>query len=82
MTVLGNFLVVLWLGLSAFTARAWVQSLVGELRTHKPDGMASKRKIALERILMTGGDRLTQMSDSSILKYISVMTSSLEVPHH
>ena len=30
-----NFLTVQWLGLSAFTARAQIQSLVGELRSHK-----------------------------------------------
>ena len=30
----GNSLVVPWLGLSTFTALAWVQSLVGELRSH------------------------------------------------
>ena len=27
---------VQWLGLGTFTARAWVQSLVGELRSYKP----------------------------------------------
>ena len=32
---LGNSLVVQWLGPGAFTARAWVQSLVGGLRFHK-----------------------------------------------
>ena len=32
---LGNSLVVQWLGRGAFTARAWVQSLVGGLRFHK-----------------------------------------------
>ena len=32
----GNFLTVQWLGLGAFTAVAQVQSLVGELRSHKP----------------------------------------------
>ena len=31
-------------GLGAFTARTWVQSLVEELRSHKPCGMAKKRK--------------------------------------
>ena len=31
---LGSSLVVQWLGLSAFTAMAWVQSLVWELRSH------------------------------------------------
>ena len=32
----GSFIVVQWLGLGAFTARTWVQSLVGELRSRKP----------------------------------------------
>ena len=32
----GSFLMVQWLGLQAFTAVAWVQSLVGKLRSHKP----------------------------------------------
>ena len=40
----GNSLAVLWLRLSAFTARAWVQSLVGELRSHKPRGQKKKKK--------------------------------------
>ena len=31
---------VQWLGLSAFTAEGAVQSLVGELRSHKPGGVA------------------------------------------
>ena len=35
---------VQWVGLGAFTARTWDQSLVGELRSHKPCGMAKKRK--------------------------------------
>ena len=30
--------------LGAFTAVAWVQSLVGELRSHKPCDMAKKKK--------------------------------------
>ena len=33
-----------WLGLGAFTALAWVQSLVGELRSQKPRGAAKKKK--------------------------------------
>ena len=36
MMKLGNSLAVQWLGLSTFTARAQVQTLVGELRSHKP----------------------------------------------
>ena len=33
-----------WLGFWAFTAMVWVQSLVGELRPHKPQGAAKKKK--------------------------------------
>ena len=32
-----------WLGFQAFTAVAWIQSLVGELRFHKPCGVAKKK---------------------------------------
>ena len=35
---------VQWLGLGTFTARAWVQSLVRELRSHKMHGTAKKKK--------------------------------------
>ena len=35
---------VQWLGLSTFTAVTWVQSLVGELRCHKPCGQKKKKK--------------------------------------
>ena len=41
----GNSLAVQWLGLSALTAGAGVQSLVRELRSHKPHGTAPKTKI-------------------------------------
>ena len=37
----GNFLVVQWLGLTAFTAVAWIQFLVGELRSHRPYNVAN-----------------------------------------
>ena len=40
----GNSLVAQWSGFSAFTARDWVQSLVGELKSHKPHGLAEKKK--------------------------------------
>ena len=43
-SVLGKSLVVQWLGLGIFTAMAWVQSLVGELRSHEPHGMEKKKK--------------------------------------
>ena len=38
----GNSLAVQWLGLRALTVGVWVQSLVGELRPHKPCGRAKK----------------------------------------
>ena len=41
----GNSLAVQWLGLGAFTARAQVQSLVEELRSHKPPGQERKKKV-------------------------------------
>ena len=37
-----NSLLVLWLILSASTSGVWIQSLVGELRSPKPCGMAKK----------------------------------------
>ena len=42
--IFGNSPVIQWLGLHAFTARAWVQSLVGELRSHKPFSVGKKKK--------------------------------------
>ena len=48
---IGTFLIVQWLGLRAFTAGAWVQSLVGELR--KIPGMCcvvKKKKSLMARI--------------------------------
>ena len=40
----GNSLVVQWLGLGSFTARAQVQTLVGKLKSRKPCGAAKKKK--------------------------------------
>ena len=40
----GDSLVVQWLGLGAFTAGAWVQSLVREQRSCKPHNVAKKKK--------------------------------------
>ena len=40
----GNSPVVQWLGLSTFTARVWVQSLSGELRSCKPSFLAKTNK--------------------------------------
>ena len=39
-SILGNSLVVQWLGPSAFTAGAWVQSLYRGLRSHMLSGKA------------------------------------------
>ena len=41
---LGNSLVVQWLGYGTFTVVAQVQSLVEELRSHKPHTAAKKKK--------------------------------------
>ena len=49
-------LAVQWLGLQAFTAGAQVQSLVGELRSHKPQGMAEKTKQKNSTEIQTGHD--------------------------
>ena len=35
---------VQWLGLGAFTAGAWVHSLVGELRSRKPHSEVERKK--------------------------------------
>ena len=40
-TLVGSSLVASWLGLGALTATAWVQSLVGALRSCKPRSMAT-----------------------------------------
>ena len=39
-----NYPGVQWLGVHHFTAKAWVQSLVGELSSHKSCGMAKLKK--------------------------------------
>ena len=38
------FLVIQWLGLSASTAGRWIQSLVGDLRSQKPQGVPPPKK--------------------------------------
>ena len=40
---LSNSLAAQWLELDAFTAAAWVQSLVGKLRSHKPWDRSEKK---------------------------------------
>ena len=51
----GNSLVVQWLGLHTLTAMGRVESLVGELRSHKPRGLAKKKKIILPEGNNVGG---------------------------
>ena len=41
---IGNSLAVQWLGLGTFTTMYWVQSLIWELRSCKPQGVATKKK--------------------------------------
>ena len=41
---LGHYLAMQWLGFSTFTPMAWIQSLVGELRSHKPYVVVRKTK--------------------------------------
>ena len=43
----GNSLAVQWLGLGTFTAMARIQSLFGELRSHKLPSAAKKKKFSL-----------------------------------
>ena len=40
----GNSLMAQWLEFSVLTARAWVQSLVGELRSYKLSSKVKKKK--------------------------------------
>ena len=47
---------VQWLGLSTFTAVTWVQSLVGELRCHKPCGKKKKKKKSDQWVTGIGGN--------------------------
>ena len=49
----GNSLAVQWLGLGAFTAGAWVQSLVKELRSCKSCDVAKKKKEKTQMNLST-----------------------------
>lgn len=55
----GNSPAVQGLGFGVFTARAWVQSLVKELRSCKPCGM-SKRKKKRESQVSALGMKVTQ----------------------
>ena len=52
---MGNSLVVQWLGSGAFTAMAWVQSPVGELRSRKPRSVA-KINIFLQKRKLNYGN--------------------------
>ena len=43
--VLGSPLVVLWSGFGVFTAMAQVQSVAGELRSHRPHSTAKRSSV-------------------------------------
>ena len=64
---LGNSLAVRWLGLHAFTAVARVQSLVGEIRSHKPQGTAKKKEKKRKTLNV-------QMAPFSLIAVIEVCT--------
>ena len=46
----GNSLVVQWLGLRAFNAVAQIQSLVRELRSHKPSSAAKNENKLIHKV--------------------------------
>ena len=51
---MGNSLAVQWLGLGAFGDVAWVQSLVGELRSHKLGDTHTQKEGRTEALLIQG----------------------------
>ena len=53
---------VQWLGVHHFTAKAWVQSLVGELSSHKSCGMAKLKKNFLKNFSLDMLARLVKIS--------------------
>ena len=60
---LGDFLAVQWSRLGTFTATAWVQSLVGELRYHKQHGTGKKPgKLKLEPLTSLTKPRKLKLS--------------------
>ena len=67
---------VQWLGLGSFTARARVQSLVGELRSHKPRGTAKTKKILEKPVAGGFGPRAVVRQP---LVYVGPWSSRLQV---
>ena len=51
---------VQWLGLGAFTAGTQVQSLVGELRSHKLRGASKEKKSCVLEVHQVGGKILKE----------------------
>ena len=62
----GSFLVVQWLGFRAFTAVAWVQSLVRELRSHKVHDAAKTNKQAMLRLQNFRAKKVSQILGSEV----------------
>ena len=63
--IIGNSLADQWLRLGAFIARIWVQSLVGELRSHKPHSTAKKGKKNSQQKTSSKNDELSNLDKSS-----------------
>ena len=60
-------LVVQLLGLGALVARAGVQSLAGEQRSHKPRGAAKKKKKEFIREILTNGSQYDPVLNTFLL---------------
>ena len=77
--ITGNSLEVQWLGLGTFTAVAWVQSLVTELRSHKLCGMIQKKKKSNHslRIVTWNNNQKIPMFLLCFHNYNSTITSSV-----
>ena len=67
-----NSLPVQWLGLGTFTAGAWVQSLVGELRSQKQWCGQKKKKKGINIIIYISSCFSLSLSDIYIYIYLLV----------
>ena len=65
---------VQWLGLGAFTARAWVQSLVRELKFLKLSSVAKKINEKFQAVLIYAYDSSTHDTEAQV-KPVSSMVS-------
>ena len=65
---------VQWLGCGTFTAIAWVQPLVGEIRSHKPLSTAQKNKTKQQRDNTTMSRAQIQNTDTNAGKDVETGT--------